>query len=264
MRAVHSNPKKWAELFAAIQVPATPKSLATELLLRLGDPAAEKGTLISRTNRLKRALEKCGVELIILDEFQHFQDRDSKKVLKTVSDWLKILMDSTRIPIALVGMPYSATILDTEGNEQLQRRFATQLSLEPFGFKSAGEQKRFMRFLREIDIALPLLDSSDLSSPEMALRIYLATDGVIAYVMKLIRRATVLALDLAKTKLTLDLLEIAYEERLAGNNPERENPFLTNPSDLNPKRAKRSPPPEEATNNRSKASPRKLRASDVL
>lgn len=253
-------------LSASVPVPATPKSLATELLGVLGDPASEKGTLVSRTNRLKRALKLRKVELIMLDEFQHFQDRDSSKVLKTISDWLKLLIDKTKIPVVLVGMPYSDTILDAKGNEQLQRRFATRLTLEPFGYQNPVEQKEFRRFLKEIDDALPLIESSDLATPEIAFRIYTATDGVIANVMKLIRYATVLALDLAKTALSVDLLETAYEQRLAGNHPERENPFITDVGNLKANRVTKSPPPplQGATNNRSKARPRTTRASDVL
>jgi len=57
-------------------------------------------------------MEACKVELLILDEFQHFQDRDSLKVLKTASDWLKLLMDENGVPIVLAGLPYSHTVLD--------------------------------------------------------------------------------------------------------------------------------------------------------
>ena len=101
---------------------------------------------------------------------------------------------------------------------------------------------------------------------EMALRIYTATDGVIANVMKLIRHATIMALDMAKSSLSLDVLQIVYEQRLAGNHPERENPFLTGLNDLKLLRPRRVSPPSlhQATNNRSKASPRQTRASDVL
>jgi len=253
-------------LCASVPVPATPKSLATELLQVLGDPAAEKGTLISQTNRLKRALNMRLVELIMLDEFQHFQDRDSSKVLKTISDWLKLLMDHTGIPIVLVGMPYSTSILDAPGNEQLQRRFATRLTLAPFGYENPTEQKEFQRFLKEIDDALPLTRPSDLGTPEMAFRIYVATDGVIGYVMKLIRYATAMALDLSRPQLTPELLHLTYEKRLSGNHPERENPFFGDLGNLNPQRARSSPSPplQRATNNRSKASPRVVRASDVL
>lgn len=253
-------------LCASVPVPATPKSLATELLKVLGDPAAEKGTLISQTNRLRWALKMRMVELIMLDEFQHFQDRDSSKVLKTISDWLKLLMDHTRIPMVLLGMPYSTSILDAPGNEQLQRRFATRLTLAPFGYKDPTEQKEFRRFLKEIDDALPLTRPSDLAAPEIAFRIYMATDGVMGHLMKLIRYATVVALDLERTELTPELLHIAYEQRLAGNHPDRENPFLRDSGNLKLQRVRTSPAPplQRATNNRSKASPRAVRASDVL
>ncbi len=120
-------------LYARVPTPATCKQLVTKLLEAIGDPAAERGTQISQTLRLKKYLEVCKVELLVLDEFQHFQDRDSQKVLKTVSDWLKLLMEETGIPIVLIGLPYSHTILDTHGNEQLKRRFATRLTLGPFG-----------------------------------------------------------------------------------------------------------------------------------
>lgn len=130
-------------------MPATCKSLANALLTAIGDPAAEKGTLISQTNRLTKYFQACSVELLILDEFQHFQDRDSKKVLKTVSDWLKLLMDRTRVPIVLAGLPYSHTILDEIGNEQLQRRFATRIELEPFAYETSAERQNFRRFLKD-------------------------------------------------------------------------------------------------------------------
>lgn len=64
-------------LYATVPVPATCKSLVTALLTAIGDPAAEKGSQVTQTLRLKRYIEACKVELLILDEFQHFQDRES-------------------------------------------------------------------------------------------------------------------------------------------------------------------------------------------
>lgn len=81
-------------LYIKIEVPATPKNLVSSLLAELGDPAADKGTIGSQTRRLRFFLRELKTELIILDEFQHFIDRDSLKVLKTISDWLKLLIDN--------------------------------------------------------------------------------------------------------------------------------------------------------------------------
>jgi DNA transposition AAA+ family ATPase len=212
-------------LYATVPVPATVKSLVTKLLSAIGDPVAERGSQISQTNRLKRYLEACGTELIILDEFQHFQDRDSSRILKTVSDWLKVLMDETGVPVLLVGMPYSHTILDADGNEQLQRRFATRIDLNPFGYETSEEKAEFRKFLKAIDARLPLAESSNLADPDTAFCFYEATGGVVAHVMKLVRRATVIALELGQEKLTVDILALAYEQRLAANNPSMKNPF---------------------------------------
>jgi type II secretory pathway predicted ATPase ExeA len=212
-------------LFATVPVPATCKSLVTTLLAAIGDPAAEKGSQISQTFRLKRYLEACKVELLILDEFQHFQDRDSLKILKTVSDWLKVLMDETGVPIVLAGLPYSHTILDAHGNEQLQRRFAIRIELEPFHYETSRERQDFRRFLNVIDDKLPLAERSDLADPGTALCIYEATNGVVALVMNLLRRATAIALESNRERITLDVLSLAYEQRLAANNPSNANPF---------------------------------------
>jgi len=212
-------------LCASVPVPATCKSLATALLAAIGDPAADKGTQISQTFRLKQYFQACKVELLILDEFQHFQDRDSKKILKTVSDWLKLLMDHTGVPIVLAGLPYSHTILDEIGNEQLQRRFATRVDLEPFGYETSAENQDFRRFLNAIDDKLPLADKSNLADPAMAFCIHEATSGVVAHVMKLIRRATVIALESNCEALTFETLSSAYEQRLAAYDPSKTNPF---------------------------------------
>jgi type II secretory pathway predicted ATPase ExeA len=212
-------------LCASVPVPATCKSLASALLAAIGDPAAEKGTHVSQTFRLKKYFEACRVELLILDEFQHFQDRDSLKVLKTVSDWLKMLMDQTSVPIVLAGLPYSHTILDAHGNEQLQRRFSLRIELQPFQYETSRERQDFRRFLSVIDEKLPLAEKSDLADPNTALCIYEATSGVVAHVMKLIRRATVICVESGGEKITLDFLALAYEQCLAGNNPNKQNPF---------------------------------------
>jgi|SoiMethySBSTD1v2_1073268.scaffolds.fasta_scaffold04443_10 Bacterial TniB protein. len=212
-------------LCASVPVPATCKSLATALLTAIGDPAAERGTQISQTNRLTRYFQACNIELLILDEFQHFQDRDSKKILKTVSDWLKLLMDQTRVPIVLSGLPYSHTILDAVGNEQLQRRFAARIDLEPFGYETSAERQDFRRFLNAIDDNLPLAEKSNLADPATTLCIYEATNGVVANVMKLIRRATVIALESNSEILTFEILSLSYEQWLAANNPSKPNPF---------------------------------------
>lgn len=162
-------------LSATIPVPATVKSLVTKLLVNLGDPAAQRGTTDSRTLRLHTLMKNCGVELIILDEFQHFIDRDSQRVLQNVSDWLKNLLNETNVPMILIGMPHADQVL--EANPQLRRRFCARESLEPFGWEPIARRHDFRRFLKVLDSKLPFAESSHLADHAMALRFYYASDG---------------------------------------------------------------------------------------
>lgn len=213
-------------LYVKIEVPATPKNLVSALLAGLGDPAAEKGSIGSQTRRLRHFLKEVKAELIILDEFQHFIDRDSLKVLKTISDWLKLLIDNSKLPVVLMGMPYSHLILDTRGNEQLRRRFSLRKSIEPFGWgENDKEQEDFRNFLKLVDAELPFNKRSNLAGKTMSYRFYCATNGVISYVMDLIRMAALNAIELSLETIDLELLADAYDKSLASAYPDRENPF---------------------------------------
>jgi predicted AAA+ superfamily ATPase len=220
-------------LYLKIEVPATPKNLVAALLAALDDPAADKGSIGSQTRRFRKYLKDLKTELIILDEFQHFIDKDSLKVLKTISDWLKLLIDNAKVPVVLMGMPYSRIILDTRGNEQLKRRFSLRRAIEPFRWgETSGEQKDFRNFLKLVDSQLPFNKRAELAGKTMAFRFYCATNGVIYYVMDIIRVAALSAIKQSMETITLDLLADAYDESLASAYPDRENPFRREENEL--------------------------------
>lgn len=213
---------------------ATEKTLASELLYRAEDPAAGKGSGYNQTARLKMFIKDCGVEIVFLDEFQHFVDRDSEKILKNVSDWLKNLITATKKPIILVAQPYAEQVLDVTGNEQLQRRFLLRETLEPFGWTNDDEAdpkrkndktNEFRAFLAAVDEQLPFNKRSNLSDPMIAHRFYCGTNGRVSKVMVIIRKATELALERSFEALDLNVLAEAYEERLSKTQPDRPNPF---------------------------------------
>jgi predicted AAA+ superfamily ATPase len=213
-------------LYLKIEVPPTPKNLVSDLLAAMGDPAADRGNIGSQTRRFRKFLKEQKTELIILDEFQHFIDKDSLKVLKTISDWLKLLIDNTKLPVVLMGMPYSRIILDTRGNEQLKRRFSLRRSIDPFSWGAASEeQKDFRNFLKLVDSQLPFDKPAELASKAMAFRFYCATNGVVHYVMDIIRLTALSAIKQSLERITLDLMADAYDEILAETYPDKKNPF---------------------------------------
>jgi GTPase SAR1 family protein len=263
---IQETPEKRIVPVLAVTVPspATIKGLATEMLNAVGDPAADKGTVSSITLRLRKYLQGCDIELIILDEFQHFDERQSKNVLKTISDWLKNLINQTQIPIVLVGMPGCESVLEAKGNEQLKRRFSSREQMAPFHWDNPKQIEEFRQLLKRIDDDLPLLRDSHLAESTTAFLIYSATDGVINYVMKLLRRAAALAIEWDTEQIDLPGLAQAYEERLAQDFKTRTNPFgqAHRPRHV-PKSANRAVTPG-AMSRRVKGQKRKPLMSDVL
>lgn len=212
-------------LFSAILAPATVKSVVTGMLESIGDPCADMGTTVSQTLRLIKLIKKCKVELIILDEFQHLIDRESAKILQNVANWLKTLINETKIPVVLFGMPWSDVIL--RANSQLKRRFQARLELNAFDWKTQEGQNDLRRLLKIVDDRLPLMEPSNLADFHMAFRFYCASRGIIDTVMRIIIAATEIALRRKQEKITLDCLAKAYEDEIGMSDPELGNPFET-------------------------------------
>jgi Bacterial TniB protein len=202
-------------------------------LKQLGDPLHDKGTTTNQTSRLYDLLKDCQVELIFLDEFHHFIDRDSDKVLKNVCDWLKNLILNTKIPIVLFGTPESEKILTIEvDNRQLSRRFNYRHNLIPFPRTESGLEL-FRQFLSDVESQLPLAKKSELAEKSLSERIYYATDGTIGYVMTLIRKGATYAIEQNLDRLDLSIFGIIYDEHIKHDKLyKKTDPFMKGKFDL--------------------------------
>ena len=249
-------------LSASIPAKATDKTLLTELLHRLGDPDPKAGNTTSQTHRLCELCEECLVEIILLDECQHFIDTDSEKVLMKVANCLKDILLKTKKPIGLFGMPNSARILNETG--QLNRRFPRRMSLDPLEWNSDVEKEcELKEFLKWADEALPFERLSNLSEHSMANRFYDATGGVVEKIMKLVRTAACFAIDQDKSHVEIEDIADAYYDQLTDAAPEHDNPFLKHAT-ASKKRSGRANNDPGDTNRRVRAAVPKPKASEVL
>jgi len=207
---------------------ANVNNLIMVLLEALGDPGATKGTIGAKERRLVRYFrEICRVELLILDELQHFVDRENQRILYNASNWLKTFVKETKVSCLFIGLQDDAEEI-VNSNPQLARLFGDPYVLAPFEWdetKPNDTKEVFRDFLREIEKLLPLKEPSYLAQYDTALRCFAASGGIVSYQMKLVRAATILALERRCERLDLDLLSEAFKEELA---PERRgipNPF---------------------------------------
>jgi len=211
---------------ATILPPATVKSMAATLLAALGDPLASHGTTDAMTRRLIHFFRACGVQMLMLDELQHFVDRDSQKILVTVSNWLKTVIKETGVACVLAGLADEAEQV-VATNPQLARLFGPPVLLPAFSWNEAHPHTiaEFRALLQEIEGLLPFNATSDLAHPDLAQRCFIACDGVLGTLMALLRTASYLALSHNQERLDHALLAAAFDERLGGGWRRTPNPF---------------------------------------
>lgn len=210
--------------------PVTIKGMASRMLQELGDPAAEKGTRWSMDARVINYIRACEVQLVILDDFHHLIDKDTNRVLSSVSDWLKVIIKETGIPYLVVGIEGAVEPI-LRMNLQLSRLFAVRETLQPFAWNPANKPTldEFASFVLYAEKSIDMPLSVDLERYELLARIHFATEGVVGNIMNMMRLAALLARRQGLEAISEAVLAEAYVKRLA-KHMNRENPFAAPPS----------------------------------
>ncbi|MEZ8303611.1 TniB family NTP-binding protein [Vibrio splendidus] len=201
---------------------AKPVDAARELLLEMRDPLALYETDLARlTKRLTDLIPVIGVKLLIIDEFQHLVEERSNRVLTQVANWIKMILNKTKCPIVLFGMPYSKVVL--KANSQLHGRFSIQFELRPFSYQN-GEGV-FKTFLEHLDKALPFEKEVGLVEQGLQKKLYAFSQGNMRSLRNLIYQASVEAID--KQHETITEQDLIFASKLtSGDKSDRwENPF---------------------------------------
>lgn len=108
-----------------VRTPISPTLMkfAEAILVALGDPAAFNGTLATKTHRIIKLLEICGVELVLIDDVQNLHDGTRVAQSMQILEWLKSLINMAPIPFVLAGLARSKGLVNM--NPQLRRKFTT-------------------------------------------------------------------------------------------------------------------------------------------
>lgn len=215
----------WERPVLVVETPSnpTPKTFASEVLKQLGDPLYFKGSEVQMFDRIIKLIEEQKVRLIIFDEMQSLIDRDSAKLNHKVADWLKRLINLARIPTVVVGLAQTEKLFFA--NEQLRRRFRTACMMSSFNWHDKEKRKILRGFLSGVEEKLNLEEGLNLSSNQMAFRFYCATNGLVGYIMAIIREARDLSRNCQVPEIRMSHLAQAYENVVCGNNLIGVNPF---------------------------------------
>lgn len=213
-------------LFASVPSAPTVKSLAESLLQAIGTSDPGRGTENEKTRRLRVLMKETGTRMVMIDEFQHFVDQGTHRVMHHVADWLKRLIDDTRATIVISGLPTCMAVMDQ--NVQLAGRFSAPIVMPRFRWDHPTDRKQFCGILRcfgkEISkqVAFP-----DLASEQMEFRFYAATGGLMGYLVKLLRQVLRNCADRSDLKITMTELHRAHMQAIwaTHRNPDLPKPF---------------------------------------
>jgi DNA transposition AAA+ family ATPase len=208
-----------------VTTPASPtvRSMAEAILIALGANSASRGSAEERTLRIYNLLKVCEVELILIDEFQHFYYAHSIVEFRRISDWLKNLISLSGLAVILCGLPETEAVV--KSNEQLNRRFSSKLALTPFSLEDEVDFTEFRSALKEFQGSLPMTVEVPLFEANLARRFLIGGGGLLDYVRKILEGSVSIATHAGHQSLDLGAYQAGFRKEVWSDVPDRLNPF---------------------------------------
>lgn len=189
--------------------PCTPFEFSVSILKALGEekPRARKNRA-DTIEAAEKLLHDCEVKVILIDNFQDIPERRSKRGIELVGSRLRNLIDATSAVWVFLGTEAAKTVINSD--DQLIRRVGYSTDLRYFSTNTISEKVNFRRLLVELDKWLPLTQRSCLTDPKMAMRMFLATEGIFDRIIQIIDRGWVEAVESGREFMDQHDLEKAF------------------------------------------------------
>lgn len=208
-----------------VSVPSSPtsRSLAGAMLEALGPYKAHRGTAPEKTTKLHELFSRCGVEMVLLDEFQHLFYAPTLNAFRDVTDWLKNFLEATRVGMVACGLSEIEAVVNS--NEQLARRFSARIRISPFSLEDQSDFQEFRGVLKALEPHLPLPCDVPLREANLARRLHVGSYGLFDYVIKILEGAVSAATSTGLNSIDLAALATGFRNSIWRDVPERLNPF---------------------------------------
>lgn len=219
-------------LMVTLKANQTTKGLAQNILVRLEEELGistlwQRGNENQLLQRLQTYIRAYGIELLILDEFQHLIHSERKEVAISVAETVKSFMNDGLVPVVMSGIEDAWRPI--KANRQLQLRCIQPLVFNPIDAESPEEWELFGDFLMGFQAELERLGLigdavSVMGDGAVADKLYDACGGVIGELCSLLKDALYLALCANDDAITEDHLADAVDQKFLME-PGRVNPF---------------------------------------
>lgn len=208
-----------------VQVPTRPslKDLVTAMLLALNDPAADHGTIHTKTVRAVRLLARGGYDLVVYDEIHRVAAGRTETTGSSAAEWITDLLNMRICPAIGIGEPSFDRLLASKPYLD-GRSFGVEYVM-PCDWADKQQRMDFRIMIRGICERLGMPEVCDFSDPKTARQLAVFSNGRIGYVANLITTARLLARGAGATTVTkAHLREAVDRESLKATGPGF-NPF---------------------------------------
>ncbi|MDB5531494.1 MAG: hypothetical protein JWR51_4597 [Devosia sp.] len=218
-------------LHVTLSPKATPKSLASDILRRLGDKRCDSGNTGGLLARVYSMLEDEHVELVILDEIQHLASGTVKKpggtakkmhLVETteVTDTLKTMMIRGLVPMVFVGIPEAREHLSVD--IQLTNREMNRINFLPLDWSDSSDRETFRRYCGLAGLMIKkhglMPDDTNFLDGDIPEKLWVSSGGCIGLVSRIAEEATIHAAARGAKRVEYDDLELAIDTRALPNN----------------------------------------------
>lgn len=202
------------------------KQLMVEFLEAIGDPFPDQGSYTKLKKRVIKLFAECRVRLVLVDDLQDVPARRSKKGIEEIASCFRDLIDETSAVFVLCGTENAQVVID--GEVQLRRRTPCRLYLRYFDINEQARKPEFKKLMLELDEWVPLAEQSCISEPAVMERMFVASNGILQYLVELVNLAWPIAMKAGRERIVVEDLAAAFQ-KLWGDVSSETNPFvLTN------------------------------------
>jgi hypothetical protein len=222
-----ADPDTIPVLVVTLNTAGTTKSVPISILEALGEPRAEKGDETTLWKRVRRALAKKRVELLVLDEMDRAARRPT--IRHHIANALRDLADDAVVPLAFLCTEKSAELFRNASD--LSERLYAPVLLERLDWLVEEDRKLIVQlaegFDREVVIRGILPQTSGLGEPYVAEKLAIASNGILRQFKFIILTALASVVRRGDERIESDDLRIAVEEYSIAKGFLRDNPFGT-------------------------------------
>lgn len=204
----------------------TTDSLPTSILQALGAARPDVGTEKARWPRAIAEMQRCGVQIVVFDEFNRAarRPRMSRPIATAIREKI---MDAGIAPVAFVGSEDAGSVLAQV--PELMERLDDDIDLSPLRWDTQGDRALFLNFLTDLDRAMVeigiLACPTGLGDNGIARPLWEASAGRVRRICKIVRAAMATALHDGRSSIDENDLAEAVDVYCIPRNFCQRNPF---------------------------------------